>query len=181
MVFGTIKYWFRKDTLGQILRDDAVTTAHAAAIARGESRILASGKDGNLFSYKLEEYGAERNSRMPITSVVGHIAWTGMWAIITAGLLGTSVSFSLQWRPHACRLRVDRRARHDSAGAAFWPIFRRWASGPSQRDQGSQATQTPRHSTPHRLARDAPQNRRPRTVARPHKLPHGVVLVHPVN
>lgn len=91
MVFRTVKYWFRKDTLEQILRDDAVTTAHAAAIARGESRILASGKDGNLFSYKLEEYGAERNSRIPITSVVGHIAWTGMWAIITAGLIGTSI------------------------------------------------------------------------------------------
>lgn len=88
MVFLNIKYWFRKETPEQMLRDDETTTAHNTAVARGEARILATGKDGNLYSYRPEEHGPGRGGNLPLTSVLGHVAWTGVWAFAFMGLGG---------------------------------------------------------------------------------------------
>lgn len=92
MVFLNIKYCYRKGTAEQTLRDDSTTTAHNEAVARGEARILATCSDGNLHSYRPEEYGAERGGPLPLTSVLGHIAWTGVWAFALAGIIGATVA-----------------------------------------------------------------------------------------
>ena len=55
MVLRTIKFWFRKETLDQQLRDIAAMDQYAKALAAGEKRILAQGANGELYSYPPEE------------------------------------------------------------------------------------------------------------------------------